>query len=114
MSVGIAAALALAALQPASAAPTAPAPAAAPKAVTSYPPEFFAAAQPTTALDMVVLLPGFTFDRGDTVRGFGGAAGNVLIDGARPASKDDGLAQVLRRVPARSVLRIDVIRGSAP
>ncbi|MDQ2859300.1 MAG: outer membrane beta-barrel protein [Pseudomonadota bacterium] len=114
MSVGIAAALVLAAAQPPSPAPPAPALAAAPKAITSYPPEFFVAAQPTTALDMVVLLPGFTFDRGDAVRGFGGAAGNVLIDGARPASKDDGLDQVLSRVPARSVLRIDVIRGAAP
>ena len=113
MSVGMAAALVLAALQPASA-PPAPAPAPAPQAVTSYPPEFFAAAQPTTALDMVLLLPGFTFDKGDTVRGFGGAAANVLIDGARPASKDDSLDQVLSRVPARSVLRIDVIRGGAP
>jgi outer membrane receptor protein involved in Fe transport len=114
MSVGIAAALALAASQPAAGAPPARAPAAVAKAVSSYPPEFFAAAQPTTAFDMVLLLPGFTFDKGDTVRGFGGAAGNVLIDGARPASKDDSLDQVLARVPARSVLRIDVIRGGAP
>ena len=115
MSVGMAAALALAALQPAGgASAAASAPVEAPKAVTSYPAAFFAAAQPTTALDMVLLLPGFTFDKGDTVRGFGGAAGNVLIDGARPASKDDSLDQVLSRVPARSVLRVDVIRGAAP
>lgn len=112
MGVGLAAVVALAALQPAAAAPSAPAPA--PSAVNSYPAAFFAAAQPTTALDMVSLLPGFVFDKGDTVRGFGGAAGNVLIDGTRPASKDDALDQVLGRIPARSVLRIDVIRGGAP
>lgn len=81
---------------------------------SSYPPTYFAAAQPTTALDMVALLPGFSFDAGPAVRGFGGAAGNVLIDGARPASKDDSLDQVLKRIPASSVLRIEVIRGSAP
>ena len=88
--------------------------AAPPQAVTSFPPAFFASAQPNTAFDMVLLLPGFSFDRGDTVRGFGGAAGNVLIDGARPASKTDALDEVLKRIPAKSVERIEVIRGGAP
>ena len=83
-------------------------------AITPYPAAFFASRQPTTALDMVKLLPGFTFDSGGSVRGFGGAAGNVLIDGARPASKDDGLEEILKRIPFGSVVRIDVIRGGAP
>ncbi len=83
-------------------------------AVTSYPASFFAAEQPVTALDMVKLMPGFALDGGGQVRGFGGAAGNVLIDGARPASKDDGLDEILKRIPASSVLRIEVIRGGAP
>ena len=83
-------------------------------ALTSYPPSYFTSSSPTTALDMVSLLPGFTFDKGSSVRGFGGAAGNVLIDGGRPASKDDGLDDTLKRIPATSVLRIDVIRGGAP
>ncbi len=83
-------------------------------AITPYPAAFFASRQPTTALDMVKLLPGFTFDSGGSVRGFGGAAGNVLIDGARPASKDDGLDEILKRIPFGSVARIDVIRGGAP
>ncbi len=82
--------------------------------VTSYPAASFANVQPTTALDMVNHLPGFRFDAGDQVRGFGGAAGNVLIDGARPASKDDALDSILRRIPASSVLRVEVIRGGAP
>jgi hypothetical protein len=86
----------------------------APAAVTSYPPGFFAAVQPNTALDMVNDLPGFTLDLGDAVRGFGGAAGNVLVDGERPASKSDPLDEVLKRIPARSVARIDLIRGGAP
>jgi hypothetical protein len=83
-------------------------------AITPYPAAFFAPRQPNTALDMVELLPGFTFDSGGQVRGFGGAAGNVLIDGSRPASKDDGLEEVLKRIPVSAVVRIDVIRGGAP
>lgn len=82
--------------------------------VISYPPEFFAAAQPTTAYDMLVRLPGFNIDTGDSVRGFEGAAGNVLIDGRRPATKTDNLEEILRRVPASQVARIDLIRGGAP
>ena len=63
---------------------------------------------------MIVRVPGFQFDGGNNVRGFGGAAGNVLIDGQRPASKRDSLEAVLRRVPASTVERIELIRGSAP
>jgi outer membrane receptor protein involved in Fe transport len=82
--------------------------------VTSYGPEFFAAQQPSTALDMLNRVPGFTLDQGATVRGFEGAAGNVLIDGQRPASKTDTLQDILQRLPASKVARIDVIRGGAP
>ena len=82
--------------------------------VISYPADFFGASQPTSALDMLGHLPGFTFDRGGGTRGFTGAAGNVLVDGARPASKDDNLEDVLRRIPASSVLRVEVILGGAP
>lgn len=82
--------------------------------VISYQPDFFAAAQPTTALDMLVRLPGFNIDTGDSVRGFEGAAGNVLIDGRRPATKTDNLEEILRRVPASQVARVDLIRGGAP
>src|SRR5260221_9703445 len=84
------------------------------QAVTPYAPSFFAGVQPSTALDMVQRLPGFTLDTGSNVRGFAGAAGNVLIDGARPASKDDPLDEILKRIPASQAERIDVIRGGAP
>jgi len=93
--------------------PGAPA-AAATDAITSYPPGFFDSVKPNTALDMVNALPGFTLDTGGGVRGFGGAAGNVLIDGERPATKNDALDQLLQRIPATSVARIDLIRGGAP
>ena len=84
------------------------------QAVTSYPPEFFAAARPSTAFEMILRTPGFSFDNGASVRGFAGAAGNVLIDGERPLTKSESLDEILKRVPASTVLRIDVIRGGAP
>ena len=61
--------------------------AAAEAAVTPYPAAFFAEGRPTSAFDMIGRLPGFTFARGEAVRGFAGAAGNVMIDGERPTSK---------------------------
>ncbi len=82
--------------------------------VTSYPPSFFAAQQPNSANDMLNRIPGFSVDTGDSVRGFEGAAGNVLIDGQRPSSKNDNLQEILQRLPASQVERIDIIRGGAP
>ena len=82
--------------------------------VLSYAAAFFTAAQPSTARDMINRLPGFIFDDGASVRGFEGAAGNVLIDGELPTSKSDDVGSVLRRIPASQVARIDVIRGGAP
>ncbi|HEY8433472.1 MAG TPA: TonB-dependent receptor, partial [Sphingomicrobium sp.] len=63
---------------------------------------------------MIARLPGFTLDTGASVRGFAGAAGNVLIDGERPSTKADALDNILRRIPATSVIRIDIIRGGVP
>ena len=91
----------------------APAPASE-QGVMSYPPSYFADVGPSTALEMVQRLPGFTFDKGAAVRGLSGSGGNVLIDGEPPVSKNDTLEEVLRRIPVSSVLRIDVIRGGAP
>lgn len=83
-------------------------------AVLTFPAAFFADAQPATAYDMILRVPGFAFDAGDTdVRGFAGAAGNVLIDGRRPTSKAETLTDILKRIPAGSVLRIELIRGGA-
>lgn len=82
--------------------------------VIAYPPEFFAAARPANAREMLDRVPGFAFDGGDSVRGYEGAAGNVLINGQRPASKTDDLDQILRRVPAAQVARVELIRGGAP
>src|SRR5947207_10346513 len=105
----IVAALAVVAAQTA-----APPPTSAPSAANSYSASYFALARPNTAFDMIARLPGFTFDPGQSVRGFAGAAGNVLIDGERPPTKTDTLDDILKRIPASSVARIDVIRGGAP
>ncbi len=75
-----------------------------------YSAEFFAQFAPQNAFDMVQRLPGFSFDGGSDARGFGGTAGNVLIDGARPGSKNS-LENVLQRIPLAQVERIEVIRG---
>ena len=82
--------------------------------VATYPASFFADQRPNTAADMVARLPGFTLDTGGNVRGFAGAAGNVLINGQRPTAKSDDLNSILTRIPATLVDRIDVIRGGAP
>jgi len=89
-------------------------PQAAQAGVVSYPASFFASSQPNTAMEMIYLVPGFTFDAGSGVRGFEGAAGNVLVDGERPATKSDDLESVIRRIPASQVDHIEVIRGGAP
>jgi hypothetical protein len=104
---------ALAAASPEAAA-QAPVVAAATEGVTRYPAAFFAERQPLSAYDMVVRVPGFTFDGGDSVRGFGGAAGNVLIGGQRPATKSESLEDALRRIQASQVDRVEIIVGGAP
>ena len=82
--------------------------------VDNYAAGYFASNQPATAYDMVVLLPGFRLQMGDaTVRGFAGTVGNVLIDGQLPTSKEDTIDILLRRIPAASVARIELIRGAA-
>jgi len=86
----------------------------APSGVLTYEAAFFADARPNTAYDMISRLPGFSFDDGNTARGFAGTAGNVLIDGQRPTSKTDDLQSILQRIPASDVERIEVIRGGTP
>lgn len=89
-------------------------PATPPQGVASYPASYFASSSTNTARDMVERLPDFTLDTGASVRGFEGAAGNVLINGQRPTSKTDALDAILQRIPIGKVERIDLIRGGAP
>ncbi len=77
-----------------------------------YDAAYFAPYAPATALDIVQRIPGFALDAGDAdVRGFGGAAGNLVIDGARPSAKSDSLQTILSRIPAARVLRVEVGSG---
>jgi hypothetical protein len=80
-----------------------------------YEAAFYNSFAPRTALDMVTQTPGFTLDADDDDerRGFAGAVGNVLIDGQRLGAKSQSLQDVLGRVAAKEVVRIEVLRGSA-
>ena len=77
-----------------------------------YPLSYFDQYLPQNAFQMIERLPGFNFDSGANQRGFGGNAGNVLIDGARPTSKSGGLSAALIRIPAAQVVRIEILRAS--
>src|SRR5690606_27732877 len=77
-----------------------------------YPAAFYQPFQPQTALDMLERTPGFILSEGASVRGFGNAAGNVLIDGQRPTVKGGGITEVLRRITASRVERVVLLRGA--
>ena len=79
--------------------------------IVDFPVSFFDQYQPRTALDIVNQIPGFTLNNGDSERGFGGAVGNVLINDRRPSAKQDLPSQILGRIPANQVERIELIRG---
>lgn len=108
--------LALAAPAMAQTAPSPPAPQAeaSQQGVLVFTPDVFASQQPVTALDMVSRVPGFSLIDGDGSRGFQGSVGNVLINGARPASKNDTGSSVLSRTLVAQVERIELVRGGAP
>jgi hypothetical protein len=79
-----------------------------------YDAAFYAPFAPRTALDMIGQTPGFVLiaPEPDERRGFAGAVGNVLIDGERLSAKSQSLQDVLERVPASDVLRIEILRGA--
>lgn len=83
--------------------------------LTTFAPEAFAAAAPANAYEMVQRVPGFSIVEADTdVRGFAGGRGNVLVDSARSTSRHQEIDDLLKRIPATSVARIELIRGGAP
>lgn len=83
------------------------------EAVLTYEPAFFADYNPQTALDLVSRVPGFNLQGGDGGRGLQSALGNVLIDGRRPSSKA-GVTTLLQRLPAATVLKLELIRSPIP
>ncbi len=79
--------------------------------VVEFHPEFFDRYRPLTALDMVRQLPGFEINDGSGDRGFGSVVGNILINDRRPSAKQDTPSDILDRIPASIVKRIDLIRS---
>ncbi|WP_298917170.1 TonB-dependent receptor [uncultured Algimonas sp.] len=78
----------------------------------SYPRAFFDRFFPQTALELLQRVPGFSIEGGESLRGFAGGAGNVLIDGERPTIKAGGIEDFLSRIPANAVERIVISRGA--
>ncbi len=81
--------------------------------VVQYPASYFAEFQVSSAFDMVLHVPGFVFDGGESARGFSETAGNVLIDGQRPTTKAD-LGNTLSDINAAQVDHLELITGGAP
>ena len=80
-------------------------------AVVVYPSGYFTQFQPKTALDLVNQVPAFELDDGSDARGFGAAAGNILINGRRLTAKQDKPSATLSRIPASLVAEVELIRG---
>ncbi|MEP1143467.1 MAG: TonB-dependent receptor [Henriciella sp.] len=79
-------------------------------------PEDFVQFAPLNARDMVQRIPGFRLSdsRGqDESRGLGQATENVLINGQRLSSKSSSAADILERIPASTVERIELREGAS-
>ena len=81
---------------------------------TVFLPADFEQYAPITALDMIDRIPGFKRNEGggNQRRGLGQASANVLINGQRIASKSASVGEFLRRIPAKSVERIELLDGT--
>ena len=95
----------------------APPPEAAPPATVegrqSYAAADFTRFAPKNALDMLRNVPGFLIRADQNAqRGLGQATENVLVNSQRLASKSDDLLTQLSRIPAESVVRIDIVDGA--
>ncbi len=78
-----------------------------------FAPEDFARFAPRSALDMARQVPGFPIDEGVSERGFGQADTNILVNGRRISGKSNGPVQVLGRIPADKVLRLEILDGAS-
>ena len=90
-------------------------------ATVVYDAAYFAQYEPISALDMLRWVPGageFTRDRfsgggGGQDRGFGSGGDQLLINGKRMSGKSNDVSSAIQRIQASSVVRIEVIRGTA-
>lgn len=79
-----------------------------------YQPAFFEAYNPLTASDMVAQIPGFALAFVSNKRGLGQGQGNLLINHKRPNTKSSISAEILSRIAASSVLRIEILQEGSP
>ena len=77
-----------------------------------YTPADFARYAPKTAADMIQQVPGFQIRESEQLRGLGQATGNVLFNGKRSSTKSDSLFDLLTRIPAANVERIEIVDGA--
>ncbi len=77
-----------------------------------YAPADFARFAPKNAFDMLRQVPGFSVRDSEQLRGLGQATGNVLVNGQRLSKSDDAFTQ-LSRIPASTVVRIEIVDGAA-
>jgi outer membrane receptor for ferrienterochelin and colicins len=78
----------------------------------TYLPVDFARFAPRNALEMVRQVPGFVIQGQSQERGLGQASGNVLINGQRISGKSNDAVAELSRIPASSVVRVEVVDGA--
>ncbi len=86
-----------------------------PDEFTVFGPADFKQYAPLSARDMVERIPGFRLSNSrdqNESRGFGQATENVLINGQRISSKSSSAADVLARIPAETVVRIELVEGA--
>lgn len=77
-----------------------------------YPASFFQPYNPVSVNDMIDRIPGVSISNGGGGRGLG-SGGDLLINGQRLAGKDNSPRDQLRRIAAREVDRIEIIRGTS-
>ena len=75
---------------------------------------YFSSFIPKTSLDMVEQIPGFTIAEQSSDRGFGQGASNFLINNKRPSLKSEETVDPLRRIPASSVVAIELLQNGSP
>ena len=93
-------------------------------AVVTYDQSYFAQFNAITAEDLLRRIPGIqdllgdqgggSFGRRHGGRGFGSTGPPILFNGRRLSGKTNNPLSALRRIQARQVVRIEVIRGSVP
>ena len=83
--------------------------------VAVYEPAYFAQYRPITLLDMLDRIPGVSlaFRQTEERRGLRSNSDQLLINGKQISAKDNSAVNVLRRISAAQVERIEVIRGGS-